>query len=59
MFLHPQESVPPIMSISMGSLGFLTPFSYDSYTTDIKRVLKGKSNSSVFQPVEFISAWYF
>lgn len=36
-----KESVPPIMSISMGSLGFLTPFSYDSYTTDIKRVLNG------------------
>jgi len=30
------------MSISMGSLGFLTPFSYDSYMTDIKRVLNGK-----------------
>ena len=29
----------------MGSLGFLTPFSYENYTTDIIRVLNGKYNS--------------
>ncbi|XP_065891465.1 NAD kinase-like [Dysidea avara] len=35
------KAIPPIMSISMGSLGFLTPFSYDSYPADIKRILNG------------------
>ena len=36
-----QESMPPIMSFHMGSLGFLTPFQLDTYKTDINRVFNG------------------
>lgn len=36
-----QDSMPPIMSFHMGSLGFLTPFTLGSYKTDINRVFNG------------------
>ena len=36
-----QDSMPPIISFHMGSLGFLTPFQLDTYKTDINRVFNG------------------
>jgi len=36
-----QESIPPIVSFHMGSLGFLTPFQFQDYKKAISRVLKG------------------
>ena len=38
----------------MGSLGFLTPFSYDNYSTDIERVLNGKHGISGATGNQFI-----
>ena len=39
---HPQNTVPPIVSLAMGSLGFLTSFFADSYQETIDRVLKSE-----------------
>ena len=36
-----QQSVPPIMSFSLGSLGFLTPFKFDDFQQQVTHVLEG------------------
>lgn len=36
-----QGSVPPVMAFHLGSLGFLTPFKFDSYKTEVVKVLEG------------------
>merc|ERR1719357_851370 len=36
-----QQSVPPVMSFHMGSLGFLTPFEIDNFEQQITHVLEG------------------
>lgn len=39
MFL--QGSVPPVMAFHLGSLGFLTPFKFDSYKSEVAKVFEG------------------
>ncbi|XP_038147895.1 NAD kinase b isoform X1 [Cyprinodon tularosa] len=38
-----QGSVPPVMAFHLGSLGFLTPFKFDSYRTEVAKVLEGNA----------------
>lgn len=35
-----QNSVPPVIPFSLGSLGFLTPFNFDDYKSSLTNVLK-------------------
>uniref|UniRef100_A0A3Q1GKX1 NAD kinase b n=1 Tax=Acanthochromis polyacanthus TaxID=80966 RepID=A0A3Q1GKX1_9TELE len=37
-----QCSVPPVMAFHLGSLGFLTPFKFESYKTEVAKVFEGK-----------------
>lgn len=37
-----QDSVPPVMAFHLGSLGFLTPFSFDNFQTQVTQVIEGK-----------------
>jgi len=36
-----QQSVPPIMAFHLGSLGFLTPFKFDDFESQVTHVLEG------------------
>lgn len=36
-----QGSVPPVMAFHLGSLGFLTPFKFDSYKSEVAKVFEG------------------
>lgn len=36
-----QQSVPPIMAFHLGSLGFLTPFKFEDFETQVTHVLEG------------------
>lgn len=36
-----QGSVPPVMAFHLGSLGFLTPFKFESYKTEVAKVFEG------------------
>ncbi|KAI8517178.1 PREDICTED: NAD kinase-like isoform X2 [Branchiostoma belcheri] len=36
-----QGSVPPVMAFHMGSLGFLTPFEFDNFKSQVNHVLEG------------------
>lgn len=47
LFLPLQGSVPPVMAFHLGSLGFLTPFKFESYRTEVAKVLEGKAKLSV------------
>ncbi|XP_017266497.1 NAD kinase b isoform X1 [Kryptolebias marmoratus] len=38
-----QGSVPPVMAFHLGSLGFLTPFKFESYKTEVAKVLEGNA----------------
>ncbi|KAJ8257608.1 hypothetical protein GJAV_G00187630 [Gymnothorax javanicus] len=38
-----QASVPPVMAFHLGSLGFLTPFSFDSYQTQLTQIIEGNA----------------
>ncbi|KAF3698777.1 NAD kinase [Channa argus] len=38
-----QGSVPPVMAFHLGSLGFLTPFKFESYKTEIAKVFEGNA----------------
>ncbi|XP_076859199.1 NAD kinase isoform X1 [Brachyhypopomus gauderio] len=38
-----QESVPPVMAFHLGSLGFLTPFNFDSYQSQVTQVIEGNA----------------
>ncbi|KAK3567784.1 hypothetical protein QTP86_026448 [Hemibagrus guttatus] len=38
-----QGSVPPVMAFHLGSLGFLTPFKFESYKTEVDKVLAERS----------------
>ncbi|KAG2463391.1 NAD kinase b isoform X1 [Polypterus senegalus] len=38
-----QDSVPPVMAFHLGSLGFLTPFTFESYKTEINKVFEGNA----------------
>uniref|UniRef100_H3D004 NAD(+) kinase n=1 Tax=Tetraodon nigroviridis TaxID=99883 RepID=H3D004_TETNG len=35
------ESVPPVMAFHLGSLGFLTPFKFDTYQSQVTQVIEG------------------
>jgi NAD+ kinase len=37
-----QTNVPPVIAFNMGSLGFLTPFSFDNFKEQVTNVLEGK-----------------
>lgn len=37
-----QGSVPPVMAFHLGSLGFLTPFKFESYKTEVAKVFEGR-----------------
>ncbi|XP_060690573.1 NAD kinase b isoform X1 [Hemiscyllium ocellatum] len=36
-----QTSVPPVMAFHLGSLGFLTPFKFESYRKEVTNVIEG------------------
>ncbi|KAI3357116.1 hypothetical protein L3Q82_015584, partial [Scortum barcoo] len=36
-----QESVPPVMAFHLGSLGFLTPFKFDTYQSQVTQIIEG------------------
>ena len=36
-----QQSVPPIMAFHLGSLGFLTPFKFEDFESQVTHVLEG------------------
>ncbi|XP_061592656.1 NAD kinase isoform X2 [Cololabis saira] len=38
-----QESVPPVMAFHLGSLGFLTPFKFDTYQTQVTQIIEGNA----------------
>ncbi|XP_003975430.2 NAD kinase b isoform X1 [Takifugu rubripes] len=38
-----QDSVPPVMAFHLGSLGFLTPFKFESYKTEVAKVFEGNA----------------
>ncbi|XP_049610908.1 NAD kinase isoform X1 [Syngnathus scovelli] len=38
-----QESVPPVMAFHLGSLGFLTPFKFDAYQSQVTQVIEGNA----------------
>merc|ERR1712088_537118 len=38
-----QQSVPPIMAFHLGSLGFLTPFEFEDFETQVDHVLGGNA----------------
>lgn len=37
------SSVPPVMAFHLGSLGFLTPFKFESYKTEVAKVFEGNA----------------
>lgn len=39
-----QTNVPPVMAFNMGSLGFLTPFSFDNFKDQVTHVLEGHAD---------------
>ena len=43
-FQKMETPVPPMMVFSMGSLGFLTPFSHDCFETSLHAVLHGSTS---------------
>lgn len=53
--LHPQNVVPPIVSLAMGSLGFLTSFFADSYQETIDRVLNSESGAGYNTVASYMS----
>ncbi|XP_032903786.1 NAD kinase isoform X1 [Amblyraja radiata] len=36
-----QDSVPPVIAFHLGSLGFLTPFNFDTYQSQVTQVIEG------------------
>ncbi|XP_039510498.1 NAD kinase b isoform X1 [Pimephales promelas] len=38
-----QGSVPPVMAFRLGSLGFLTPFKFESFKTEVDKVFEGNA----------------
>ncbi|XP_056130138.1 NAD kinase isoform X1 [Lampris incognitus] len=38
-----QESVPPVMAFHLGSLGFLTPFNFDTYQSQVTQIIEGNT----------------
>ncbi|XP_076022590.1 NAD kinase isoform X1 [Genypterus blacodes] len=38
-----QESVPPVMAFHLGSLGFLTPFKFETYQSQVTQIIEGNA----------------
>uniref|UniRef100_A0A4W5MBI7 NAD(+) kinase n=1 Tax=Hucho hucho TaxID=62062 RepID=A0A4W5MBI7_9TELE len=38
-----QKSVPPVMAFHLGSLGFLTPFNFDAYQSQVTQIIEGNA----------------
>nr|XP_046190300.1 NAD kinase-like isoform X8 [Oncorhynchus gorbuscha] len=38
-----QKSIPPVMSFHLGSLGFLTPFNFDMYQSQVTQIIEGNA----------------
>ncbi|XP_061112750.1 NAD kinase isoform X2 [Conger conger] len=38
-----QESVPPVMAFHLGSLGFLAPFNFDTYQSQVTQIIEGNA----------------
>ncbi|MED6271746.1 hypothetical protein CHARACLAT_023459 [Characodon lateralis] len=38
-----QESVPPVVAFHLGSLGFLTPFKFDTYQSQVSQIIEGNA----------------
>ncbi|KAJ8371103.1 hypothetical protein SKAU_G00111310 [Synaphobranchus kaupii] len=38
-----QDSVPPVMAFHLGSLGFLTPFNFDTYQSQVTQIIEGNA----------------
>ncbi|XP_057681648.1 NAD kinase isoform X2 [Corythoichthys intestinalis] len=38
-----QESVPPVMAFHLGSLGFLTPFKFDTFQSQLTQIIEGNA----------------
>ncbi|XP_074500743.1 NAD kinase isoform X2 [Sebastes fasciatus] len=38
-----QESVPPVMAFHLGSLGFLTPFKFETYQSQVNQIIEGNA----------------
>lgn len=43
-----QRSVPPVMAFHLGSLGFLTPFQFKDFESQITEVLEGTAVAPLF-----------
>ena len=41
-----QGSVPPVMAFHLGSLGFLTPFNFENFQSQVTQVIQGESECS-------------
>lgn len=41
--LFNNSSLPPVMCFDFGSLGFMAPFSYDDFQTEVDKVLNGSA----------------
>ncbi|XP_041702380.1 NAD kinase isoform X2 [Coregonus clupeaformis] len=37
------QSVPPVMAFHLGSLGFLTPFNFDTYQSQVTQIIEGNT----------------
>lgn len=42
-----RTAVPPVISFNLGSLGFLTPFQFDDFQSEIQALLQGNCNLSL------------
>lgn len=49
-----QESVPPVMAFHLGSLGFLTPFKFDTYQSQVTQIIEGTDCSPISQSLHTI-----
>uniref|UniRef100_A0A3P9IL29 NAD(+) kinase n=1 Tax=Oryzias latipes TaxID=8090 RepID=A0A3P9IL29_ORYLA len=38
-----QDSVPPVMGFHLGSLGFLTPFQFDAFQSQVTQIIEGNA----------------
>lgn len=38
--------MPPVMAFHLGSLGFLTPFNFENFQTQVTQVIQGESECS-------------
>lgn len=62
VLISSQESVPPVMAFHLGSLGFLTPFKFDTYQTQVTQIIEGTSSKwaeDLFTPISLQSTHGF